>query len=241
MNKFGVTMLFCGALLLGLVLFFPLAFALRLAGETPLNIRAQTIHGTIWNGYLEAGELGNVAFDRLHLRLKPSSLLRLAPQWRVELKGASVSAQGHLVVASGQWGARHLEARVGLSALQLPKTWQGEVRLSNASWRFVKGLCKSADGRVRTDALALFAKDLGIEATELSGRLNCDAQGRATAHMEGMAQNVPVSLDWTVAGNRRYELRLVIPSVNPALDQILIGAGFSQSDAGLVKSESGRF
>lgn len=239
MNRFGITMLFCGALLLGLLAFFPLALALRLAGSAPLTLRAQDIRGTIWNGSLEAGNLGNISFDRLHLGLKPSSLLFFAPQWHVGLEGASLSGQGHVVFANGQWGAEHLDARVSLSQLQLPPPWQGEVRLSNASWRFVKGRCQRAQGRVRTDALVLFAKDLGIEATELSGPLRCDAQGRATAHMEGTAQNVPVSLDWTMAGNRQYELRLLIPSVNPALDEILRRAGFSQSESGFIKSESG--
>lgn len=234
MSRRALALSFLLALVLSLVASLPLRLVLaagaRIDPEVP-GLSADGASGSIWSGRLRSVEWRGRALGDAAIALDPLSLL--GGVQRLGLVTPEFSAD----LLHGRRAG--IDDANGSLALDLHGSLPGLVaRLSVAdvSLVFSDGRCRQAGGNVEVELIAP-----GLDQTiGLSGLVRCDGDSGliALASLPGAAG---VEADLTIEGDGHYQLR---SRIQPSADldgSALQAAGFRQTPAGLVRTDSGRW
>lgn len=234
-------LLFCAiGFVLAAIVFFPLSVALDLAGAGAVGISGRHVRGTIWNGRIDAAQIGGVPLGDLDVRLMPMSLLR--GRMQLDVAGhSSAPTNGRVWASPTGFGADALTATlpVGPALSPLPSA---NVSLVNAAFAFEGEDCRSASGQVR------LTLDRGGPVwpggSVLMGPARCVPGVRGAPDGVGATLRGASALDsltLSIRPDGRYSALAAIRATSPMLGMALTLAGFRETQAGYVRQIEGQF
>ena len=226
----GRIILFVGLLLLALVVFMPLSFALSMTGLTRQGLAARSASGPIWSGKLVEARIGRIAMGDVGVGLRPLPLLTGRAQIDLQSplgRGALSSSKSGFAVdnASAKLSTARVFAPIPLDALEM----------TNVSIAFAANKCERAEGRIR----ATFAGDVGglSLAQGLSGSVRCDG---SVLLLPLVSQSAMERLNLYIRGNGDYRAEFLVRSTDPAMVAKLGAAGFAPAPGGFVLRLAGK-
>lgn len=234
--------LFAAFVLAALIALLPMRLALAVAGIGNSAISVRSVSGAVWLGRLEGLHVADTDLGDVRARLAFWPLL--IGQVRLDLRGlgplpvdqpGAAPLAGAVIFGWNSVGIAGVTAAVPAGAVfgPLPVT---RVDLDGVSVRFDGGKCAVAEGRVKA---ALGGAVAGIPLSQgVSGAAKCQ-NGRLLLPLVSQAGTESISL--SIDGAGRYRATLSIQSVDPALADKLMLAGFQQNGAGYALSVDGRF
>lgn len=219
-------------LLAALIALMPLSFAHTLSGEA-LGQTA-TPYGRIWNGRIYGARLGEAAYERFDLGLRPLSLLTGRAVFDWTLSDARARGEGEAFVGFSSAGIRQSRFTSTLSGLglTLPAFGGNEaVSFDIEHLSFDNSGCQEAFGEVRTPALMELASRYDVAAPMLSGPVSCN-NGILEAGLSGANAefSLMVRISLTPSGLWRWEAETEIH--DQRLTPVFSSLGFVQ-DGGL--------
>lgn len=233
--------LFAAALLLMLVAFAPLRFALDRIDAPRLGLASAEVEGTVWSGRMRNASFHGVRLGDVHVGLRPLPLLLGRSRLVVET-GEDGAAPGRAVLARAGRRSGIIEATlsvpVGFSQAAVPL--QGELRLQGVTAMFKGGACEEARGRVVTDVLARNADFLQWQGPELAGEVVCRGD-TLVLPLRGARDGTEVDATISLEADGRYRLQSRVITRDPALASALTLAGFRGGRDGLYRVDAGRF
>lgn len=231
MRRTQLGIVFGSLLLVALVLFMPLGFALTALGAGKTGLAARKAQGTIWSGRLVDARLGQVALGDAEVGLYPFPLL--TGRARAWLRGPV--GHGALVMETGRRGFDDARVRLSTPGLFGPVPLAG-IELDSVSAAFRGNRCEKAGGRVR----ATFAGEVaGLSLAQgLSGLSRCEG---GVLLLPLVSQSTMERLNLRIAGDGSYRAEFIVRSTDPVLNGKLIGSGFSTMQSGYVLRFNGSF
>ncbi len=225
---------------LAAIAFFPLSVALDFAGAGAAGISGRQVHGTIWNGQIEATQIGGVPLGDLDVRLVPMSLLRGRMQLDVAGHGAAPT-KGRVWASPGGFGTEALTATlpIGPALSPLPSA---TVSLVDAAFAFEGQACKSASGQVRLTLDRIGPAWPG--GSVLMGPARCVPGVRGAPDGVGTTLRGASALDsltLSIRPDGRYTALATVRATSPTLGLALTLAGFRETQAGHVRRIEGQF
>lgn len=233
--------LFAAALLLMLIVFAPLRFALDRIDAPRIGLAAAAVEGTVWSGRMEAASFHGVRLGDIRVGLRPLPLLLGRSRLVVETgETGATPGRAVLVRAGGRSGVADatLSVPVGFGRAAVPL--RGEMRLQDVTVLFDGGSCEEARGRVVTDALARNADFLQWQGPELSGEVVCRGDA-VVLPLRGSRDGTEVNATFSLEASGRYRLQTRVVTRDPALASALALAGFRSGADGLNRVDSGQF
>lgn len=226
----GRIALFVGLLLVFLVAFMPLSFALSMIGTTGQQLSAREATGTLWSGRLAEASVGPITVGDVAVGLKPLSLL--AGQTSIFMQ--SPVGRGTLTSLNGGFAIDDATAKLSTARVFAPIPLD-VIDLTDVSVAFVSGKCEKAQGRVR----ATFAGDVGglSLAQGLSGAVRCEVGALV---LPLVSQSALERLNLYIQGDGRYRAELFVRSTDPAMAAKLSSAGFAPTQDGFVLRLAGK-
>jgi general secretion pathway protein N len=223
----GRIFLFVGALVLALIIFMPLSFAMSMFGQ---GLSARAASGTIWSGRLVETRIGRLAVGDLSVGLEPLPLLA----GRTSIALNSPLGRGVLTSTSGGFAVDNATAHLITARIFAPIPLDG-LDLTGVSVAFASGKCDKAEGRVR----ATFSGDVGglALAQGLSGVARCDG---GVLLLPLVSQSAMERLNLHIQGNGDYRAEFFVRSTDPAMAAKLGSAGFAPAPGGFVLRLSGK-
>lgn len=242
MMRFVVVTMFAAIVfLLGGIALLPMRMVLVAARLDRAGLAAAEVSGTIWNGALRGAQFRGADLGDVRLGLSPLSLLRLAPQMRFAAPGnggvqsASASGAMRLLISPG---VVKLNAALPLGIWKSPIPLQGQLRFADVSFRFERGRCIGASGRVSTDALTASASSLGLQGPVLEGPVTCDGPF-ALANLAGEQNGMRVLAKLRIDARARVKLDSEVSGVDGVGEAVLSAAGFTLGPNGWARSDQG--
>ncbi len=200
------------ALVIGLILAFPLSMAFSLFGLKDMGVSARSLRGPVWWGVAEELTVGGIRLGTVNVLLDPFHLL--IGQAQVDLlrvNGRPDDFVGALLVGPAMRGVERVTANVPLGATfaPLPVT---RAEFEQFSARFSGGLCTKAEGRVRLRVAPVIA---GLElANGLAGDARCEG---AALLLPLASQSGQERLELRIRADGGYEATMRVRSADPAL------------------------
>jgi general secretion pathway protein N len=232
MRKGGL--LFAGVLIIALIAAFPLRLALGAINGSGALFTARAAEGSIWNGTLRDISIDGVSLGDFSAKLSPLKLLSgtAAIQLRA-LSGEPAAAT--LIATLGSYGAEGVTTRLVLPGAFDPLPVES-VDLKNASVRFSKSGCMSADGQVRVTLAGTLA---GISlGQQLLGTPRCDGKILSLALV---SQSAMERITLRIVPDGQYSAKLLIRASDAQMAAKLNAAGFRETSEGHFIEISGRF
>ena len=226
----GRIALFVGLLLIFLIAFIPLSFAISMIGATAPQLSARAAMGTIWSGRLAEARIGPIQLGDASVGLMPFPLL--AGQKSIAMESAA--GRGTVTSFSGGFAIDNVTARLNTAGVFAPVPLDF-LELTDVSIAFVARKCEKAKGRVR----ATFVGDVGglSLAQGLSGAVRCE--GRALV-MPLVSQSALERLNLILQGDGNYRAEFFVRSTDPTMAGKLSAAGFSPTPDGFVLRFAGK-
>lgn len=223
-------MTFAVALVLAMIVFWPMRAGLAAANASTLGLSAREVTGTIWSGRLQGAALGSQPLGDLDARIHFFPLL--SGETRLSLQGEG-AFQGLFIRRGDAIAVRALDVQAPVSTVGLPGG--GTVTLSQATVAFDGPRCDEASGRARIEGLA----GTGWTAPLLEGPLAC-ADGRLVARLRGQDASVDLAADMAFDRTGRWTLDLLARPADPLISAALSAQGFQPGPEGLTYSTTGR-
>ncbi len=159
------------------VAFTPLGFVLEKSGAAGAGAGWAQAQGTMLNGKIYGLHIGGQPIGDVSLRLRPVSLLSLAPEFDMQWGGAGGQGAGVLSVSTGRVAVRELRAQQKISSIEgltAPvRAIGGTLRLTDAAFIITPNGCESASGQISTDAVSKAAEQYGRQFGLVEGALSC--------------------------------------------------------------------
>ena len=217
----------------------PMRMVLAAARLDQAGLAAAEVTGTIWHGALRGAQFRGTDLGDVRLGLSPLSLLQLAPQIRFAAPGdggvqsASASGAMRLLISPG---VDKLNAALPLGIWQSSIPLQGQLRFADVSFRFERGRCIGAAGRVSTDALS--AGSLGLQGPVLEGPVTCDGSF-VLASLAGEQNGMRVRVKLRIDAGAHVKLDSEISGMDAVGEAALSAAGFTLGPNGWARSDQG--
>jgi hypothetical protein len=190
MRKLFFLLLFIGSLIAAAIAFTPLGFVLSQSGLDKAGAGWAKVDGSISNGRISGLYIQNQPVGDVTLKLRPLSLLSLAPVYDVQWGGAGGRGTGIVRLSRAAIDASELRAQQDIGAIEAlmapVRAIGGSIRIADGTFKLTRAGCESASGRVTTDALARAAEQYGKSFNALEGSISCDA-GRFLLAMSGQS------------------------------------------------------
>lgn len=218
------------ALVLGMVVFWPMRAGLGAAGASGLGLSARDVTGSIWSGRLEQAALGAQTLGNLDARLHFLPLL--SDETRLSLSGDG-AFRGVFMRRRTRLAVEGLDLRAPISALGLPGA--GTAGISQGAVAFDGPTCQTASGRLSIEGLA----GSGWVAPPLVGALSCD-DGQLLARLNGQDPALELNADMRFDRTGRWTLDILARPADPLVAAALAAQGFQPTGEGLTYSTAGR-
>ncbi len=227
-------LLFVAVMIIAFVVAFPLRLALGAISGTGALFTARAAEGSVWNGRLRDISIDGVSLGDFSAKLSPLRLLSGVAA--IELRALSGEPAAATLVASfGNFGADNVTTRLVLPGAFDPLPVES-VALKEASVRFSKAGCVSADGQVRiTLAGTLAGISLG---QQLLGTPRCDGKILTLALV---SQSAMERITLRIVPDGQYSAKLLIRASDTDMAGKLNAAGFRETSEGHFVEISGRF
>lgn len=215
------------ALLLGLVVFFPLRLAMGMLRLDRYDISARSVQGSIWFGQAAQLKVGKVSLGTVNVGLSPVQLLVGRARldiWRQA--GAPDDIKGALTAGFNRVGLDDVTGNVPLGPVFAPLPISA-IEFKDVSAYFRGTECGHAEGRIR----AFIGGDLpGLNLSQgLSGDVRCE--GTAVL-LPLVSQSGLEKLNLRIGADGHYSAEMLVQSSDPALEAGLGAAGFSKAGDG---------
>ncbi len=221
---------FAAALVLFLLVLFPLAFALSLSPLPAQGFHARSVSGSIWSGHAAGAGFGSASLGDLRLSLSPLALLTGKARFHFAPEADAPAPVGALVAARGAFAAEDVTAAIPMPPL-VPGV-AATLSLQDFSVAFVDKACRTASGAVTADVR------MEASSMSLAGTATC-ADGRLLLPLAGRTPAGDASLFVHVAGDAGYTYEIKVAGA-PATDAGLLAAGFVREGGNLVLRGEGR-
>ncbi len=224
--------------LAGLAL-LPMRVVLAAARLDRAGLSAGHVTGSVWGAKLSEARFRGAALGTLRLGLAPAALLTGSVQLRFATQGAGeASGVGRLLLLRAP-GLAQVNATMPLSGFSTPIPLRGSLRLAGVSFRFAKGRCVGAAGRISTDALSASAGSLGWQGPEIEGPVTCVGNA-AIANLVGEREGVQVQARLALDAGGLLKLDSSVAGLDAAGQAALGAAGFVQGPDGWTRTDQGR-
>lgn len=165
-------------LLIGLMVFMPLASVLKLAGAEQRGLSWTAVDGTLMGGDVRGLRAGDDLLGDAAVTLQPGTLLRLGVEYAFDWSGPAGSGRGKAAVfPGGDVEISDYDIRFNFASLEGLALWirqsGGEAGLTGPMIRFKDGICDRAEGRTWSDALTRNEALLGHGWPEMTGNVAC--------------------------------------------------------------------
>jgi general secretion pathway protein N len=226
--------LFAIMLTIALIAVFPLRLALGTISGSSALFTARTAEGSIWNGKLRDVSIDGVSLGNFSAKLSPFKLLSGATAIQLRaLSGEPTAAT--LIATFGSYGADGVTTRLVLPGAFDPLPVES-VDLKDASVRFSKSGCVSADGQVRVTLAGMLA---GISlGQQLLGTPRCDGKILTLALV---SQSAMERITLRIVPDGQYSAKLLIRANDADMAGKLNATGFRETSEGHFVEISGRF
>ncbi len=223
--------------LAGLAL-LPMRVVLAAARLDRAGLSAGHVTGSVWGAKLSEARFRGAALGTLRLGLAPAALLTGSVQLQFSTQGAGeASGVGRLLLRAP--GLAQVNATVPLSGFSTPIPLRGSLRFVGVSFRFAKGRCVGAAGRISTDALSASAASLGWQGPDLEGPVTCVGNA-AIANLVGEREGVQVQARLALDAGGMLKLDSSAAGLDAAGQAALGAAGFVQGPDGWTRTDQGR-
>jgi general secretion pathway protein N len=232
MRRGGV--LFAGVMIIALIACFPLRLAMGALGGGGALFTARAAEGSIWNGILRDVSLDGVTLGDFSAKLSPVKLLRGTAAINLRaLSGEPAAAT--LIATLGSYGAEGVTTRLVLPGAFDPLPVES-VDLKDASVRFSRSGCVSADGQVRVTLAGTLA---GISlGQQLLGTPRCDGK---IFTLVLVSQSAMERITLRIVPDGQYSAKLLIRASDADMAGKLNAVGFRETSEGHFVEISGRF
>ena len=209
------------------------------AGRVP-DFSFARAEGTVWNGRFEGVSFGALETDTLTWKLSFWDLIQGGIIADASAQGGAVTGDMRFL-ANFMGDKRILAPSLTLQGLPLGPSLRlaGETQAQDLDIYFDDGVCTTARGQLRSDALQRNAELLNWSGPMLAGDARCDGDDALVAlgGAEG-AETVRVLL--RLHGNGEGEWRVAMEGATPASSAALSAAGFAPDSQGAL-SQAGDF
>lgn len=224
------------------IAFTPLGFVLDRSGAAQMGAGWAQAEGTVLRGRISGLYVRGQMVGDVTLRLRPMSLLRLAPTYDVQWGGVAGRGKGVIALQDQTLVATEVTLQQDLSGIDglspSVKAIGGHVRLDNGAMTVTQTGCQSASGTIATDVLANAAKQYRRQFGDLSGSLSCIAGDVAVSLLaqSDTGDRVDISARASFLGQSSYAVR--VTTQDSEVSYILSQLGFAARDGVLTYSKS---
>lgn len=232
MRKSLLLIVFAGVFVVTLIASAPLSFVLKQTGIVEQGVSWQQARGTVWHGQVTGLAVHGDAVGAVQGDFSLMRMIRGQPGHLLRWSGPSGQGSALAALSGDQILIRQGRAMVMFDAARISSLFPAQevsLRLSNMSIEATADGCRTASGKVNTDALSRISAVYGANWPDLDGVLSC-ADGDLVVSVEGRAADgTRISARSSLQGNGRLELWDVPENQTNAL----LLAGFT--------NEAGRF
>lgn len=222
------------AIIIGLVLAFPMSVAFSIFGLKDMGVSAKSIRGPVWWAGAEELKIGGFRLGTLDVFLDPLRLF--IGQARIDvvrINNRPDDLRGGVTVGPGVRGIDDVTGEVALGNTFAPLP-VSRIKLERVSVRFSGGACSSAEGQVRAQVPSLVA---GLDlANGFAGTARCDG---GALLLPLASQSGQERLDLRVQASGAYEATMRIKTSDPALTGALAANGFQAAGGDYMLRISG--
>ena len=242
MRKLLMLILFILVLVVGLAAFTPLGFIMNQSGASNLGVGWAKVDGTLLKGRISGFFVGSQPIGDVSLKLRPLSLVSLAPSYDIQWGGAGGQGTAVLTVSRNAFAAQNIRMRQEIGALEglepAVRAMGGNLDVMDGAFRLTRTGCESASGELSTNALSALAAQYGRQFGEISGPVSCDA-GAFVLAMQGASDvgdlvNIDARAALTGSGDFATRVRTQDTNIILALTQI----GFVRENGEFVYRQS---
>ncbi len=225
-------------LLLTILVFMPLRFAVGLAVPSRSAIAAKAVYGSIWSGGINDLKAGPLSFGNMRVRLGILPLLTGRAEYLLSPMDVAIE-QGFKGTVGTGWGGVQIEQLTG-TADQAQDF--GYLPLSGAEFqdfsvRFAGGTCRSASGSIR-----LLLKPAAIPGINVDGGFLGNAKCReGKLFLPLVSSSAMERIDLSIDANGKYTFSLALNNVEPQAAAMLSLAGFQPISGGYTQKFNGQF
>lgn len=237
MRRRSMLALFCLVLAVGLGARLPLSVAVGIAVPERLALSYRAVIGTVWNGRLEGVTLAQHFLGDITLALRPWSLFagRLSSDWTLDRAG--LEGRGRMTRGlGGDIRLREIELDGRVSDLPTLISLTGRFGLQAGHVHWGADGCRSAGGRVETDALTGGLPQLDWRGPVLVGNLACEGKA-LRLEMAGAQAGERFDVTAMLYPDRRYDLTVTVATESGRLQSTLPLFGFMPVAGGGLRLE----
>lgn len=209
------------AVVLALIVTFPLALGVRLAGLDSMGVSARSLRGSVWWGTAEALDVGGIHLGTVDVFLDPLRLF--IGEARIDIArvlSKEDAIVGGMTIGFGRHGLDNVSGALPLAAALAPLP-VSRVEFDHFSVRFSGNRCTMARGRVRI-GVPDFIHGLNL-ASGFSGEARCEGDALL---LPLVSQSGQARLDAKVLSDGRYDVAVRVSTSDPALAAALGANGF---------------
>lgn len=233
MNNRTVLAILIAALVLMTVILAPVGLLTgAMAGSNRVGMTSAS--GTVWAGRIQDVTVAGAPLGDLKAGLSPFSLV--TGQMRLSLSRTPLADARVVLLKGGRaTGVEGLTLRTpfDLTAAGLPLS--GMAGFTEVAGVFRQERCLRAKGRVQI----VLAGDSPLRGAVLNGEPVCRS-GVWSATLIGPAADGKATLAIRIDGKGRYQLEIMVATVNEAMIQGLLGSGFLRDAVGARRTVEGR-
>jgi general secretion pathway protein N len=231
-------LLFALGLILAILVFMPLRFAIGMAVPSASAITAKSVYGSIWSGGANDLNAGPLSLGNMRVRLGILPLLTGRAEYLLSPADAAAGQGFNGTIGTG-WGGVQIEhltgaANFGQSAGSLPLSG---TEFQDFSVRFAGGTCRSASGSIR-----LLLKPATIPGINSEGGFLGNAKCReGKLFLPLVSGSAMERIDLSVDANGKYTFSLTLNNVEPQTAAMLSLSGFQPISGGYTQAFNGQF
>ncbi len=206
------------------VAFTPLAYITAQSGAGRAGVGWAQVQGTLLNGRIDGLHVQGQPMGDVQLKLRPLSLISLAPEFDIQWGGPGGQGTGVVKVSKNRLAAREVRMQHQINAIEAlagpVRALGGIVRISNGAVVMTPVGCESASGKVTTDTLQVAAQQYGREFGIIEGPISC-IERDLMLELNGTSQSgdsVQVDAKASVLGTSMFEV-----AINTADTQMTLG------------------
>jgi general secretion pathway protein N len=223
------------ALLVALLVTFPLHAAFSIFGLRDMGVAARSLRGPIWWGGAEQLQINGVQLGNVSVYLSPVQLL--VGRVRVDILrrlDARDDISGAITLGLNRRGLDDVTGSIALAAPLAPLP-VSRVEFEDMTVHFSGGVCTTAEGRVRARVPAIIS-GLGL-ANGLAGGVRCAGD---VVEVPLVSQSGQEQLNFRLRQDGRYEATMRVTTTDPVLTAALAANGFRPVDGVQVLRTVGR-
>lgn len=232
-----ILLLFICALIVGIVRYTPLSFAMRVAGVSDHAIGWRQARGTVWNGQVTGLSVAGMAAGHTELKLRPSDLLSgnigFDARWSAPFGRAA--AVVHPISTGLQINDTTAEIFLANAPFIDPRLRDlgASIRGEQLNIEFGQYGCEQASGTILTDAVTLAGLQYGRTWPELKGNLRCEDRTLITTLSGDGRAGEAFRLTARYDGTGQFSYIIDASGVDFEAQSALTAIGFTASGNGL--------